>query len=451
MNGKILKGSLCALAGMGLLCTLVSAAEVTVTTADGLNGADSYVRFGTPTQNYGNTADLVVKDAPPGQVPNSTTRKIYKRFDLSRVGQATIYSATLELQVRTNNGGGSDPAPKDFVVRVFGLDDGDAGEAWVEGNGGTDNNPPGEITWNNAPANDTSSATGTLSNATLLGAFEVTTSDTPGTLVTFSNPALANFLNTDTDGLVTLILTRVTVSGSYNLVFESAESGVHTPTLTLNADGTYLAVDTDAFVRSGTYSSENYGLNQHLLLKDAGTGNYTRKSYLGFDVSGFDLAGLGDAELILDVSQNNMGGGDTTTPQNHTVDLWGVNDSAGLDNWPEGNGGTDNSPVGEITWNNAPANVAAGNGLTSDATLLGTYQVTTSHATGTTFAIGAGDAAFVNFLQSDTDGRVSLILRRVGGNSGHNLAFASKEHVSLKSPILRLRTDHPPGMFFTVK
>ena len=50
----------------------------------------------------------------------------------------------------------------------------------------------------------------------------------------FSSQELVDFLNADTDGLATLILTRETPSGSWNLGFASGEDGVlMAPTLRL--------------------------------------------------------------------------------------------------------------------------------------------------------------------------------------------------------------------------
>lgn len=76
------------------------------------------------------------------------------------------------------------------TFEVYGLTNG-SGESWVEGNGGTDNNPAGEITWNNAPT-----------TMTLLGSF---TGSGTG-YKTFTSTTLTNFVKADTDNQVTIIV-----------------------------------------------------------------------------------------------------------------------------------------------------------------------------------------------------------------------------------------------------
>ena len=293
--------SVCSLAvcGFFLLAALVSAEEKTVTTADGMFGADAYVQGGgSADNNYGTGTTIVLKDRPGSTTPNEYTRKGYVRFDLSRLGAMTPLAATLELKIANNDSGGGNPTPYNFTVNVYGLDDGDAGEGWGEST----------ITWNNAPANDTGSTTNIFANAAHLGTFPVTSSDGDNTVVTFSNAALTAFISADTDELLTLILVRESASGSANLTFHSHNSGNTPPTLRIQTDSDYLNSDADAYVRSGTYSNNNYGTTTDLVIKNAGAGDYTRKGYARFDVSGVDIAAVGDAELLLDLAYNNAGG-----------------------------------------------------------------------------------------------------------------------------------------------
>jgi hypothetical protein len=147
-----------------------------------------------------------------------------------------VDSAVLDLVVNSNDSGGGDPNPSSFTVEVFGLNDG-AGDFWVEGNGGTDNNPLDEIVWSNAPGNDTASGIGLLgAQVTALGQFGVTTSDIAGMTVQFaSTPAFVNFINADSNGSASIILRRDS-GGSNNLAFRTKEFGIASaPLLTLNA------------------------------------------------------------------------------------------------------------------------------------------------------------------------------------------------------------------------
>lgn len=194
----------------------IHAQVLNITTNVGV-GADAYVQQGAATTNFGSDANLVVKGGA-----GTTTRKAYTRFDLSALGNRDALAAGITLDVTTNNTGGVAPAA-DFTVEVFGLVNGDAGELWSEAG----------INWNNAPANTTDN--NLLVNAVLLGSFLVPASAVPYS-VTFSNAALLNFINADTNGAATLIFRRTT-GGGENLAFGSGENtAVSPPTLTLIAN-----------------------------------------------------------------------------------------------------------------------------------------------------------------------------------------------------------------------
>ena len=160
--------------------TVAVAVPFDITTGDG-NGADTYVQNGVPTGNYGADDHMIVWDYNPTA---DLRYKGYVRFDLSAIAQP-LSSAKLTC---TTLDGQFPPG-----TSIWALDDGDAGEAWVEA----------DITWNNAPANDTA-GNGFLSNATYVGDFENINPVAGGT-GDFSGAALLNFLNADTDGLATFM------------------------------------------------------------------------------------------------------------------------------------------------------------------------------------------------------------------------------------------------------
>jgi len=86
------------------------------------------------------------------------------------------------------------------------------------------------LTWNNAPANDTSSFFELTSDATLLASFTVPTgSSSAGDSFLISDPDIASFLNSDTNDWVTFVLTasrRGTSSNPYELFkFGAREHG----------------------------------------------------------------------------------------------------------------------------------------------------------------------------------------------------------------------------------
>ena len=101
--------------------------------------ADTYVSGATATltTNYGNVAYLNVAHAYTTNTTNE--RHTYLKFDLS--GVSSITSAKLRLNRRAATAGLT------YNVGVFAC----ANTSWVEGDGGTENLPAGEITWNTCP------------------------------------------------------------------------------------------------------------------------------------------------------------------------------------------------------------------------------------------------------------------------------------------------------------
>jgi hypothetical protein len=194
---------------MYLVAVVVSALSLTCY-AQGIEpAADAYVRAGAYTDtNYGDAGSLVLKNAS-----NDFNRQVYFRFAVS----APVAEASIDLTVATNNEGGGGTTPQTFTVEVYGLAEA-LDDSWTEA----------EITWNNAPGNDTATH-GFTEDATKLGSFLV--EETPsGGSVSFTDPNLISFINQDTDHQITLMLRRTTgTSSSHNLVFASKEHATHAP------------------------------------------------------------------------------------------------------------------------------------------------------------------------------------------------------------------------------
>lgn len=170
--------------------------EVSITTTEG-NGADSYIRSSflndAANVNFGSESIIAVKHDTglPGN-----NRKGYIRFDLTSITDP-IVDASLGLIYAWRSG---DRPANPSTYYVYGLIDGHPGENWNEST----------ITWNNAPANDRNSAGGFLAAETIfLGSYELSFPGTEaGDEILFTSNELVSFLQNDTDGLVTLMLTR---------------------------------------------------------------------------------------------------------------------------------------------------------------------------------------------------------------------------------------------------
>lgn len=183
--------------------------------------ADAFVQANAATTNFGSDAELLAKNQGA-----SFSRKSYIRFDVSGVDFETGTAELRLMQPDPIRDFGGNANNLDYSFRVFGLNDGDAGENWLEAG----------INWNNAPANDGSNGDSVLGNATLLDTFSLTGRGVDGGEILLDSDAIADFINADSDGLVTFILTRIDPQTSDSVVhiFNSRETGAGS-TLTLIA------------------------------------------------------------------------------------------------------------------------------------------------------------------------------------------------------------------------
>lgn len=165
--------------------------------------ADAYVQRGNPMTNFGSATQVVVKNAPT----TSIHRKGYIRFDLTGQKLHSTPKASLQMVAGTWN--------ETLSWQIYGLNNGDAGESWIENS----------ITWNNAPANIT--ATGdTLdgSRVTFLGTLAPAGIPPVGAVLELRSAALDAFLLADTNHQVTFVLIRTTSSTTGNSAVASRES-----------------------------------------------------------------------------------------------------------------------------------------------------------------------------------------------------------------------------------
>lgn len=204
---------------------------------------------------------------------------------------------------------------------------------------------------------------------------------------------------------------RFTRLAAFAALFAFAASPAWAATIT-TADGN----GADSYVRLGQ-PANNFGGASTIVVKDAGGDSTTRKGYLRFDLSSTTGVYSGYS-LNLDVALNDLGG----AAQSFNIEVLGLLDGNAGENWDEGT----------ITFNNAPAN-SGSNQITSDAVRLGVFNVPAVAAPNSvSFASPTLDA----FLNQDTDGNATLIVRRLGGSSSANLTFASKENGGLPAPTL---------------
>ena len=176
--------------------------------------ADAFVRAGIyDDTNYGTgtATTLVVKNATTAD----NYRKAYIRFDLTGQDINATPNASLQFAVSS---AWVDATP----WQVYGLKNADAGESWGEST----------ITWNNAPANTTTSGDGLVSSrVTLLGTLATTGAQPVGQVLELRSAALDAFLLADTNDRVTFILTRASTAAGNSIVASREDTTFAAPAL----------------------------------------------------------------------------------------------------------------------------------------------------------------------------------------------------------------------------
>ena len=110
---------------------------------------------------------------------------------------------------------------------------------------------------------------------------------------------------------------------------------------------------------------------------------------------------------------------------NFWTDIWGLNDDVSGQDWDEAN----------ITHNNAPGN-AANNDLDGGETTQLAASCYLANSLENTGTMEYSNTNIVNFIQNDTDGLVTFIIRRTSGDATGNAGFSSRE--AGFAPVLKL-------------
>ncbi|MDA3925420.1 MAG: DNRLRE domain-containing protein [Kiritimatiellae bacterium] len=188
---------------------------------------------------------------------------------------------------------------------------------------------------------------------------------------------------------------------------------------------THSKLGVSGFVRGG--NTGHFG-GVDINLKNAGSvDNFARKGYIRMDISDVDFtirsAYLDMVVCMTDIIYKNI---------DQTINVYGLTDES-LDNW---------NPA-ETTWDNAPANdISSSSGVvTNSAVFLGEFTVAYEDA-GTPKRFTS--AALIDFLNADTNGKVTFILCRpdsIETFSGWNLLLAGDAHETYAPPKLTLTSE----------
>lgn len=191
-----------------------------VTTAFG-RGQDTWIQSDPKFHVSGRESHLRVKHSTHN---TNLERKVYLAFDLSEFKGRPIEEAEFTLHVEPSDLGFASLVP-DAVFHVYGLTD-ESRDGWSET----------ALTWENAPAHDQQPQHRNRAVADMsvkLGELHIPQGTTRGAF-TIKGDALRDFLNADSNGTATLIITRETNEYARNgLVhaFASKENPRNTPPL----------------------------------------------------------------------------------------------------------------------------------------------------------------------------------------------------------------------------
>lgn len=184
----------------------------------------------------------------------------------------------------------------------------------------------------------------------------------------------------------------------------------------------------DAFV-TNQHRTANYGSDDYMLIRNDGPSSYgwNRQAYLKFDISGITDT-INSASLGVDIINNALVYNDPNVANVWDIGVYGLIDSDAGNNWGENT----------ITLDNAPASTTYGTDFTSAFSFLGSFSLQ-GLALGDTATFT--DSSLLDFLNADTDGVVTLGLRRLNTTrTDSSFIIATKEHSTYDAPTLTLLT-----------
>lgn len=189
--------------------------------------ADTYVHQGEPTNNFGSATSVVVANDGGTAQSKSKDRIGLFRFDLTDA-PANVTSATLKLTAKASTGN------DDHGYEIWAIPDGEADEAFDEST----------LTFNNFTyASTAHDGSLDLSQLTLL--VSSTRDDDDGAqdeVYQFSSQALVDFINADTNKIITLIVFQRDGQDGNASSFFSREAASNQPELILVPEPASIAL-----------------------------------------------------------------------------------------------------------------------------------------------------------------------------------------------------------------
>ncbi|MDC3958893.1 hypothetical protein [Polyangium jinanense] len=367
---------------------------------------------------YGGSTELVVK-----MKRNTSTDQSYNavsavmRFQINPTDKATDAALYLDLSRF------DEALSCDF--RIWGL---------AEASGSMEDVEEESAKWSNFFGVITNTAVGM--NTSAAGVFDgnpaTTAKDPLGTItltqadlnktVRFSSAALVDFINADSDGVITLIITRVLRSNSFDTAFASKEhTTLSGPRLFIQAEET-LGAGADTYARYG--DATVHGAESNILVKNnGGTHANTRKGVVRFEMT--PGTKVEKATVRLDVANYFQDVG--TVPESLNFAVFGIRDGAASESFNE-------ATANDATFSNEIDSSSDGV-RNSEVDSLGQFTVKRTDVGKT---VSFTSDALVDFINADTNGKITLVLIRAKYTPYLNFAFAAKESTTLEGPRLAL-------------
>ncbi|HYE18653.1 MAG TPA: DNRLRE domain-containing protein [Tepidisphaeraceae bacterium] len=213
------------------------------------------------------------------------------------------------------------------------------------------------------------------------------------------------------------------------------------------ASAAIISASGDTFVQQNAPTT-NFGNSTGFTSKNDGGGGSSTTDRIGF--IRFDLSGSPTPVTTATLLLNITGAGTTQTGGNPlTFTVLGIPESLtygtgpiALENFVEGDGGTDGAPANELTFGNAPGTSTGVNGsfVRTSYTNLGTFQSTTASG-----PRQFTSAALVNFLNADTNGVAGFVIVR-DTDDANATGFAARENLTVAGPQIFINQPVPePG------
>ncbi len=189
----------------------------------------------------------------------------------------------------------------------------------------------------------------------------------------------------------------------------------------------------DAYIQSGNpekyLEAERHNSESLLLVKNSLDEDWTRKAYLGFDLS--PLSDYHVVEAVLNLTIESSGFGYASLVPDATFGVYGLTEET-LDEWLES----------ELDWDSAPSNLPGGAEVDLNRTVrIGEFIVIQGELAGSCEVSGR---QLIDFLNEDTNQLATFIIVRETleskvGSIVH--AFAGKDHLTSAAPTLRMTVE----------